>query len=69
MTLIFRQNMEKYEPRHAKICLLNFRAGPTQSESESARYSTHLKKSITWSVYGNGQKKKKYTEIYNYFFF
>ena len=27
--------------------------------SESARYSIHLKKSITWSACGNGRKKKK----------
>ena len=29
-----------------------------ESESESARYSIHLKKSITWSARGNGQKIK-----------
>ena len=27
--------------------------------SESARYSIHLKKSITWSACGNGRKKKE----------
>ena len=30
------------------------------SESESARYSIHLIKSITWSACGNGQKKKEF---------
>ena len=31
-----------------------------ESESESARYSIHLIKSITWSACGNGQKKKEF---------
>ena len=31
---------------------------PHKSESESARYSIHLRKSITWSACGNGQKEK-----------
>ena len=30
-----------------------------KSESESARYSIHLRESITWSACGNGQKKKE----------
>ena len=34
------------------------------SESESARYSIHLKKSITWSACGNGQKTKRRAMIY-----
>ena len=28
------------------------------NQSESARYSIHLRKSITWSACGNGQKEK-----------
>ena len=30
-----------------------------ESESESARYSIHLRESITWSACGNGQKKNE----------
>ena len=33
--------------------------------SETARYSIHLKKSITWSACGNGRKKKKKKESDN----
>ena len=35
------------------------RTGAVVKESESARYSIHLRESITWSACGNDQKKKK----------